>query len=304
VEQRQGIGNIFQPYSTHDERKMKSNSQTSPSRKGNKRKKDPKRAVDDLLNIMATLRSPSGCPWDREQTEQTLKAYLMEEAYEAIEAIETGTPEALKEELGDLLLQIVFLSRIAEEKGEFSFSDVVHGLTEKLLRRHPHVFSPTGGKRDKVHVRTAQDVKKVWREVKEREGRHVERTSALDGLPLGLPALERAQKISQRASKAGLEWSDTDDIWGSIEEKTRGLGKVKGRISGRAGEKTLGDVLFLLAHWTRLKGVSAEEALRKATRHFAKRFQKLEKQWSLGRKSPEQFGQYDLATLWKGILKR
>jgi tetrapyrrole methylase family protein / MazG family protein len=283
---------------------MKSNSHSPSSRKANKRKIEPKRTIEDLLNIMAILRGPSGCPWDREQTEQTLKAYLMEEAYEAIEAIETGTPEALKDELGDLLLQIIFLSRIAEEKGEFSFSDIIHGLTEKLVRRHPHVFSRTGEMRGKVRVRNADDVKKIWREVKVREGRHAERTSALDGLPLALPALERARRMSQRISRAGLEWSDTDDIWGSIEVKLAELGETAQKTSRKLGEKDLGDVLFLLAHWASLKEISAEEALRKASRRFAMRFQKVENRRSQRRKSPEQREQDDLAMLWKGILKR
>ena len=283
---------------------MKSNSNSPSSRKANKKRIEPKRTIEDLLNIMAILRGPSGCPWDREQTEQTLKAYLMEEAYEAIEAIETETPEALKDELGDLLLQIIFLSRIAEEKGEFSFSDVIQGLTEKLIRRHPHVFSPTGGKHGKVRVRNAHDVKKVWREVKEREGRHTERTSVLDGLPLGLPALERARRISQRVSRVGFEWSDADGVLISIEEKLAELGETSRKTSMRLGEKGFGDVLFLLAHWARLKGVSAEEVLRKASRRFASRFQKLEKRRFQRRKSPEQRKQDDLAMLWKGILKR
>jgi MazG family protein len=258
-----------------------------------------KKTVDELLEIMATLRSPGGCPWDREQTEQTLKAYAIEEVYEVIEAIEEGKPEALKEELGDLLLQIVFLSRIAEEKGEFSFGDVVHTLAEKLIRRHPHVFPQAGEDPGAAGVRTARDVKRVWRDVKEQEGKYADRPSALDGLPLALPALERTRRISQRAARAGLDWPDADEVRTGLMETLAGLEGTTGKTSRRSVEKALGDSLFLLAHWARLKGVSSEEALRKAGRRFGSRFRKAEERLRRGRKASGQAGQDDLLRLWK-----
>src|SRR5512135_1052243 len=136
-----------------------------------------KRTVHGLLGIMAKLRSPSGCPWDKEQTEQTLKKFLIEEAYEALEAIEEGSSASLMEELGDLLLQIIFLSRIAEERGEFDFSDVVHTLAEKLIRRHPHVFPPAEKDQGMPKPKSAQDVVKVWGMTKAQEGKYAKRTS-------------------------------------------------------------------------------------------------------------------------------
>jgi MazG family protein len=258
-----------------------------------------KRTVDELLKIMATLRSPGGCPWDREQTEQTLKAYAIEEVYEVIEAIEEGTPEALKEELGDLLLQIVFLSRIAEEKGEFSFDDVVHTLAEKLIRRHPHVFPQAGEDPGAAGVRNAQDVKRVWRDIKEQEGKYADRTSALDGLPLALPALERARRISQRATRAGLGWPDADEVRAGFMETLSELAGTTGKSSRRSVERALGDSLFLLAHWARLKGVSAEESLRKADRRFGSRFRKVEERLLRGRKAPGPVGRNELLRLWR-----
>jgi len=274
------------------------------SRKVANRNAKSKKTVEDLLSIMAKLRSPSGCPWDREQTGQTLKPYLIEEAYEALEAIETGTPEAVKEELGDVLLQIVFQSRIAEEKGEFSFGDVVHILAEKLLRRHPHVFPQAEDKSAPITVRNAKDVTKVWRRVKEREGKYAKRASALDGIPLALPALERAKRMSQRASVTGFDWSNAGDVFAEIRDRLAELLITLRKTSGKAGEEALGSLLFLLAHWADRKGMSAEEALRKANRRFAKRFRKSEEERSRSRKPAEQLRPEQLDFLWRDIPKK
>ena len=209
-----------------------------------------------------------------------------------------GRPWPLKEELGDLLLQIVFLSRIAEEKGEFSFGDVVHTLAEKLVRRHPHVFPQAGEDPAAAGVRNAEDVTRVWRDVKEQEGKYAGRTSALDGLPLALPALERARRISQRTARAGLDWPDANDVRAGLVETLAGLEGTAGKTSRRSAERTLGDSLFLLAHWARLKGVSSEEALRRAGRRFADRFRKAEERLRRGRKAPGQASRDELLRLW------
>ena len=233
-----------------------------------------KRTLADLLNIMATLRGPSGCPWDRQQTAQTLKKYLIEETYETLEAIETGTPEALKEELGDLLLQIIFLSRISEEEGDFCFSDVVHTLAEKLIRRHPHVFPSTHG--TAPSPKTALDVAGIWRTIKESEGKYANRTSLLEGIPLALPGLERAQRISQCASRAGWEGPPVSALWEKLQEELAQLRRATRQSSPKTGEETLGDLLFALANWARLRNISAEEALRTSTRRFSERFRQVE----------------------------
>jgi tetrapyrrole methylase family protein/MazG family protein len=231
--------------------------------------------IHDLLEIMAKLRGARGCPWDREQTEQSLKKFLIEEAYETLEAIEAGTAEALKEELGDLLLQIVFLSRIAEEKGEFDFSDVVHTLAKKLIRRHPHVFPPPKESSKIVMPQNSEEVVKVWGQTKALEGKYAKRKSLLDGLPLALPALERSRRMSQRVSRVGFDWPDSESVWDKIREELKELRKASREASPEA-EEELGDLLFTLVNWARLKNISAEEALRKANRRFARRFRQIE----------------------------
>ncbi len=241
-----------------------------------KNKTNRKHSLAGLLKIMAKLRSASGCPWDREQTEQTLKKYLIEEAYEALEAIEAGTPEALKEELGDLLLQIIFLSRIAEEKGEFDFSDVVHALSKKLIRRHPHVFPPAGQNREKIVAKTASDVTQVWGAIKEQEGKYTDRNSLLDGLPLALPALERAHRMLERVSRAGRDKTDMESTLEKIQEDLSGLRVQRGLRLKKSAQTRFGDLLFDLVNWARLNGFSAEDSLRTANRRFAKRFALLE----------------------------
>ncbi len=255
-----------------------------------------KYSLDDLLKIMAKLRSSSGCPWDREQNENTLKKYLMEEAYEAIEAIEAGSPKELREELGDLLLQIIFLSQIAEEKGEFTFLNVVHDLAAKLIRRHPHVF-PSLDHPD-VRAETARDVVKVWGKVKEKEGKYARRSSLLDGLPIALPALERARRISERVSRVGFDWPNSAEVWKKVEEEMAELKEAEGESSREGVEREFGDLLFALVNWARFQGVSSEEALRKASRRFARRFSQVEKGLRERGRRPEESNLEEMEGLW------
>jgi tetrapyrrole methylase family protein/MazG family protein len=262
-----------------------------------------KRTVAELLAIMAELRSPAGCPWDRKQTKQTLKKFLIEEAYEALEAIEVGSPEALKEELGDLLLQIIFLSRIAAEKREFDFTDVVHTLAEKLIRRHPHVFPPADENRNTLNPRTAQDVVKIWGITKAKEGKYAKRTSLLDGLPLALPALERTRRISQRVSRVGFDWPHLDAVWKKIREELAELKKAGRSASREAVEEELGDLLFTLVNWARFKNIYAEEALRKANRRFAKRFHQVELELQRRGKSPQESALKEMDLIWNKVKK-
>ena len=264
-----------------------------------KKEKRPKRyTLIDLLNIMAKLRGPSGCPWDREQTEQTLKKFLIEEAYETLEAIETGTPEALKEELGDLLLQIIFLSRIAEEKGEFDFSDVVHTLAEKLIHRHPHVFPPSNDELKGMAPKNAEDVVKVWGIAKELEGKYAKRTSLLDGLPLALPALERSRRLAQRTSRVGFDRPRIETLWKEVEKELGELKKATRLSSRRVSEERLGDLLFALVNWARFKEITAEEALRKANRRFVKRFRRVEMELRRKGKTLEGSNPEEMDRLW------
>jgi len=246
-----------------------------PSEKSSTRRK--KSAVEELLAVMARLRGPSGCPWDREQTKQTLKKYLIEEAYEVLEAIEESKPEKLKEELGDLLLQIVFLSQIAAEKSQFAFSDVVRLLVQKLVRRHPHIF-PSSNLPIPISPRNAREVRKIWREVKKQEAKEGLKQSLLDGLPLGLPALIRAQRMTERAARVGFDWPRIGGVWAKVREEIRELKQAERAKGRREKEEELGDVLFSFVNLARHFGLSAEEALRKANLRFTRRFRKMEAQ--------------------------
>ena len=266
--------------------------------------KEAKRhTLRDLLDIMAKLRGPSGCPWDREQTEQTLKKFLIEEAYETLEAIEAGSAEALKEELGDLLLQIVFLSRIAEEKGEFSFSDVVQKLAEKLIHRHPHVFPTSDHLLKDIKPKNVREVVKIWGIAKKLEGKYAKRTSLLDGPPLALPALERTARFSQRLSRAGVSWPKIEAAPKKIEEELKELKKPKGRLPHKASEKRLGNLLFALVIWAQLNDLSAEEALRKANRRFETRFRQLEWELRTKGKTLKKSSPKEIDRLWNRLEK-
>jgi tetrapyrrole methylase family protein/MazG family protein len=259
--------------------------------------------VNDLLDIMARLRGRTGCPWDREQSENTLKKYLIEEAYEALEAIEAGTPEGLKEELGDLLLQIVFLSRIAEEKGQFNFGDIVHTLAEKLIRRHPHVFPPPDEDSTRIQAKTPREVVKVWGAVKEWEGKYAGRKSLLDGLPLALPALERARRISERVARVGFDWPNIEGVWDKVQEELAELQKAGQGSSPGPVEEELGDLFFALVNWARFRGVSPEEALRKANRRFMQRFRQVEIELRRRGKTPEISTLEEMDHIWNEIKK-
>jgi tetrapyrrole methylase family protein/MazG family protein len=263
-----------------------------------------KQSVASLLAIMARLRGPAGCPWDKEQTPGTLKKFLIEEAYEVLEAIEMGNPEDLKEELGDLLLQIIFLSRIAEEQKQFNFQEVVHTLAEKLIRRHPHVFPAMGGNTARIRPKTAREVLKVWGAAKAAEGKYAKRESLLDGLPLSLPALERAHRISARVARVGFDWPNIHGVWKKILEELGELKKAVEEASLERIEEELGDLLFTLVNWARFQGISAEEAVRKANRRFAERFRHVER--GLHRKGlrPEEATLREMDQLWKAAKKK
>ena len=258
----------------------------------------------NLLNLMARLRGPKGCPWDRVQTEDSLKKFLVEETYEVLEAIETGNPSELREELGDLLLQILFQARIAEEKGHFNFLDIIHTLGEKLVRRHPHVFPPPGGKAFRPKPQNAHEVLKVWGAAKETEGKYAKRSSLLDGLPYSLPALERAQRISQRVSRVGFDWPNLEGIWEKVREEIAELQKAARGSSSKEIEAELGDLFFTLVNWARFQGISAEEALRKANRRFALRFKQVEEELKRRGRKPEQSTLGEMDQIWGEVKKQ
>lgn len=224
-----------------------------------------------LLDIMARLRDPvAGCPWDREQNFRTIAPYTIEEAYEVAEACEAGDPAALKDELGDLLFQTVFHARMAEEAGLFRFADVAGAISDKMIRRHPHVFGDV-----KVDGAAAQTV--AWEETKAKERAAGGAASVLDGVGVALPALTRAEKLQKRAARVGFDWQDAAPVFAKIDEE---LDELRDEIEGKAEqariEDEFGDLLFAVVNLARHLRIDPEQALRGASRKFEHRFRAME----------------------------
>ncbi|KIE42781.1 nucleoside triphosphate pyrophosphohydrolase [Geobacter anodireducens] len=221
-----------------------------------------------IMEIMRRLRGPGGCPWDAEQTHESLKRYLLEEAYEVIEAIDAGSPEMLREELGDLLLQPVFHAVVAEERGAFAMADVLETLAEKLVSRHPHVFG------DQV-VRTSDEQIENWERIKQKE-KAQERRSALAGVPAHLPALMRAQKVTEKASRVGFDWARVDEVHAKVMEELAEFEEAMAAGNQQRMEAELGDLLFAIVNLGRFLALDPEEALRKTIERFTRRFSHIE----------------------------
>ncbi|MBN2494166.1 MAG: nucleoside triphosphate pyrophosphohydrolase [Deltaproteobacteria bacterium] len=228
--------------------------------------------LGDLIAILARLRAPDGCPWDREQSLASLRSYLIEEAHELLEAIDRDDAEAHREELGDLLLQIVFQSQIRAEQGRFDMRDVVDGLARKLLRRHPHVFG-------QEQADTPAEVVVHWERIKQQEkaGQEPASASALDSVPRSLPALLSAHRLGERAARSGFDWESAHQVLTKVhEELAELLAELEPEPSARAGEE-LGDLLFALANLARHLSLCSEDLLRQANRRFRERFAALER---------------------------
>lgn len=222
-----------------------------------------------LLKIMKALRGPGGCPWDKEQNMGTIKPYVIEEAYEVIEAIESGDINDIREELGDLLLQVVFLSQMAEEAGQFNMEDVIRGISDKLVRRHPHVF----GNETKE---TAAEVLKSWEAIKVGERKKRPSSSVLEGVPLQMPALLRAHRITEKASRVGFDWKTIEEVFEKLEEELKEFEEaIREKDRGKM-EDELGDVIFALVNVGRFLEVNPEEALKKTISRFVSRFMYIE----------------------------
>ncbi|MCQ8185068.1 nucleoside triphosphate pyrophosphohydrolase [Parvularcula maris] len=230
---------------------------------------DP-RSIGALKELMAALRDPDGgCPWDVEQDHRSIARYCIEEAYEVVDAIERGSDEELRSELGDLLLQVVFHSQMAEERGAFTFDDVVEGIVTKMVSRHPHVFEQADG-------RDADGQTAAWEEMKERERKERGETSILADVPRGLPALTRAEKLSKRAARVGFEWPEAVHIIDKMEEELGELREALASGDMQHTEEELGDLLFSAANLGRRLGIDTETAGRKANEKFEKRFSHVE----------------------------
>ena len=231
-------------------------------------------SFDRLAHIMAGLRAPDGCPWDRAQTHESLRPYLIEESAEVLDAIVQKDPRALCEELGDLLLQVVFHAQLASEAGEFSLDDVCRGIGDKLVRRHPHVFGD-------AHAEDADAVKPLWDAIKRQEkaarGEDTAEASVLDGVASALPALAGALQISKKAAKVGFEWPNEDGVWDKVREEPDELQSARdeGESPQRQAEE-LGDLLFSVVNIARWRKVDPETALRDVNLKFKKRFAAME----------------------------
>lgn len=244
-----------------------------------------------MAEIMAKLRAPGGCPWDLAQTPETLTGHLVEEAYESVEAIETGDWAHLAEELGDLLLQIVFQSRIAEESGRFDLSDVVDGITEKLERRHPHIFG-------EVEAASAEQVSVNWDRIKREEEGEYEGIK----MPEGLPAMMSALKIQGRAARDGFDWTDGADVLVKLEEEIEELGRAKGGPREEV-KKELGDVLFTVVNLSRHLGMDPEQALRATCREFARRYALMEGEAGRRGKDLASLSPEEKESLWQQVKR-
>jgi MazG family protein len=254
-------------------------------------RRTPMSEMKRLREIMDRLRGPDGCPWDREQTLATLRTYLVEEAYEVLEAIDGGSPEALREELGDLLFQIVFQARIAQERGDFDMESIMKGIGDKIVRRHPHVFGP--GRLD-----TADQVLRQWEEIKVEERRGRPDASLFAGVPKSLPALLKALRLSAKASRVGFDWQDADALWSKVEEEMGELREAvrSGSRDGIAEE--MGDLLFTLANVARMEALDPEQVLQEANHKFVERFRFVEERLAAEGLRPAAENRDRMEALW------
>jgi len=219
------------------------------------------------MDIVARLRAPGGCPWDREQTHESLKRNLLEESYEVIEAIDQGDPTVLSEELGDLLVQVAFHADISKEAGDFQLEDVLRKINSKLVRRHPHVFADG-------HAQDTREVERNWEQIKAQERKEKgESKSPVEGIPVDMPALAYAQLMQDRVGKAGFEWNDVSGVLDKIVEE---VAELKAAVTPEEKVHELGDLLFTMVNLTRWSGAHAEDVLRQANQRFGKRYLSME----------------------------
>jgi tetrapyrrole methylase family protein/MazG family protein len=254
-------------------------------------------AFAELVRIMERLRGPGGCPWDREQTRESIKPYLIEEAYEVAEAIEENDIDELRTELGDLLLQIVFHAELAREEGLFTIEDVIRGITEKMIRRHPHVFGD-------IAVNGSAEVLRNWARIKAEERKDREDRSTVSGVPRALPALLRAHRLSEKASRVGFDWENARDVVKKVDEELSELRAAIELGDHSAVEAELGDLLFALTSLGRHLDIHAEDALHRANDRFIRRFRYVEDRLAERQQDLHETSVQEMNTLWEEAKAR
>jgi len=244
-----------------------------------------------LVQIMERLRSENGCPWDREQTYESLRQYLLEETYEVLELIDSGKYDELKNELGDLLLQVIFQSQIAEEEGRFTILEILQQINQKLINRHSNVFG-------NVKVRNAEEQTINWEKMKKQEDRD---RSVIDGVPQALSALLRAYRIQAKAATVGFDWENANQLWGKVDEELKELKQAVNQQQSDETEMEFGDLLFTMVNLSRFINVNPEDALRKSIQKFSNRFRAMEKEVVRLNKSLDDMELVEMDRIWEDI---
>jgi MazG family protein len=257
-------------------------------------------AFQALVDIMARLRGPHGCPWDREQTLASLRAFLLEETHEVLDAIDRGDVGALRGEIGDLIFEGVFLAQVCADAGQFTVADSLRAIARKLIRRHPHIFDPNGRPLD-----TPGEVHQQWEQIKAAEQADAgERRSVLRGLPRSLPSLLRAYEIGTRVAAVGFDWAKTEDVVAKIEEEVAELRAAVAAEGPARSEEEMGDLLFSIANLSRKLGIDPESALRKANEKFTARFTALEEALHARGRSVHDASLEEMEGMWSEVKRR
>lgn len=250
-----------------------------------------KKSLEDLIRLIETLRGENGCPWDKEQTPETLSVYLVEEIYELLDAIESGSPQQVCEELGDVLFQVFFMADLFNKMEHFDIYDTARKNTEKMIRRHPHVFG-------NVETKSTDEIRERWHKIKMQEKNKSPAASVLDSVPAKLPALMRAYRISERAAATGFDWDNISSVMEKVEEE---LSEFKSALLNKKDEVAMefGDILFTLVNVARFARIHPETALTVSIKKFEKRFKYMEKQLSEKQKKIENLTPVEIKRLWE-----
>ncbi|HUO83605.1 MAG TPA: nucleoside triphosphate pyrophosphohydrolase [Thermoanaerobaculia bacterium] len=254
-----------------------------------------KRSFDDLVSLMRSLRSPEGCPWDREQTYESLRQFVIEEAYEVVDAIDRADRAGLEEEIGDMLLQAVFLAQLSAEEGGFTIADSITAIHDKLVRRHPHVFGD-------VKADSPEQVLTNWERLKKEEKKE-KQEEFFSGIPRSLPALQKAVRITEKAARVGFDWRKTEDVFEKLDEESEELRDALARGDEQEIAHELGDILFTIANIARRLNVDAENALQQSNRKFIRRFEAVEKRLAQRNESFDDVALEEMDALWDEVKR-